>query len=210
MKSKTVRYHPRAYQAFQRNFLAKVPVSVLMCIASALLLIDTVMDASVTNFLMFVLSLTGAIAVRWPRNVSRFFSGFWRWQRRYKINFVSLICVAMVTLWWLDVTTAPAHAQFFVQTENWLRGAFPINGATGGAGGVDIYGIVFNTLRAIFVLYLAVALVRVIAAARNDEDWQSLARTPLIILVTVTLGDILASLITGGAPGGPGGAPGGP
>ena len=122
----------------------------------------------------------------------------------------------MALIWLLDLTAAPAHAQFFIATEEWLRSSFPIGGTgggagggagAGGAGGTDIYALVFNTLRAIFVLYLAIALVRVIAAARNDEDWQNLARTPLIILVTVTLGDILATLIVGQGTGTGGGAP---
>ncbi|MFB2834221.1 hypothetical protein [Floridanema evergladense] len=133
---------------------------------------------------------------RSPR-LNKIFLKFGRKQRQYKVNIRYLIWLIIITCFWLDITSVPAQAQFFVQTENWLRGAFPING--GGAGGTNIYSIVFNTLRAIFVLYLAVSLVRVIAASRNDEDWQTLARTPLIILVTVTLGDILAGLITGGA-----------
>lgn len=186
-------------------FLARIPIGILMSLSTVLLLIDMIMDMTFTSFLLFVLGITGAIAAIWPRELTNFFSRFGRWQRRYKVNITSLICLVVATFWWLDITSAPAHAQFFIQTENWLRGAFPINGGTGGAGagGTDIYSVVFNTLRAIFVLYLAVSLVRVIAAARNDEDWQSLARTPLIILVTVTLGDILAGLITGGAAGGP-------
>jgi len=37
----------------------------------------------------------------------------------------------------------------------------------------------------------------VIQAARQDQDWQDLARTPLIIVIAVSLGDILATFITG-------------
>lgn len=183
------------------DLLNRVPISILMSISTVLLLIDMIMDVSFISFLLFVLGITGVVTAIYPRQISQFFSSCRRWQRRHKLNITSLICLLVITFWWLDITSTPAHAQFFIQTENWLRGAFPINGGTGGAGagGTDIYSIVFNTLRAIFVLYLAVSLVRVIASARNDEDWQTLARTPLIILVTVTLGDILAGLITGGA-----------
>jgi hypothetical protein len=52
-------------------------------------------------------------------------------------------------------------------------------------------------LRALFVIYLGIGLVKVIQSARNDDDWQQLARTPLILVVTVTMGDILAAVITG-------------
>ncbi|MFB2920188.1 MULTISPECIES: hypothetical protein [Aerosakkonema] len=209
MTSQFARYRVRSCQLKNQSFLARIPISALMSTATVLLLIDMVVDGGVTSFLAFGLGIIGTASVIWPREINKFFNGFWHWQRRHKVNILPLLCTVIVTLWWLDITSAPAHAQFFIQTENWLRSAFPINGATGGtgAGGTDIYSVVFNTLRAIFVLYLAVALVRVIAAARNDEDWQSLARTPLIILVTVTLGDILAGLITGGAAGGPGAAP---
>ena len=44
--------------------------------------------------------------------------------------------------------------------------------------------------------------MKVIQAARQDEDWQNLARTPMIILIAITMGDILASLIVGNGGGG--------
>jgi hypothetical protein len=92
------------------------------------------------------------------------------------------------------MSVEPAHAQFFQSTETWLTSKFNIGGGTGGGSAVSI---VFNVLRAIFVIYLGISLVRVIQSARNDDDWQQLARIPLILVVTVTLGDILAKLITG-------------
>lgn len=55
----------------------------------------------------------------------------------------------------------------------------------------------FNVLRGLFLLYVGISLVRVINSARNDEDWQTIARTPLIIIIAVTAGDILTTLITG-------------
>ncbi len=84
----------------------------------------------------------------------------------------------------------PASAQFFIKTEQWLQTAIP---------GMDakITSLIFNVLRLIFVIYLGVALVKVISAAQQGEDWQTLARTPAIVLVAVTLGDTLGSLITG-------------
>ena len=64
----------------------------------------------------------------------------------------------------------------------------------------DAIALFFNVLRALFLLYLGISLVRIVNAARNDEDWQNLARTPLIISVTIVVGDILTGLITGNAP----------
>jgi len=208
MKS-PIGYYPNSAKTKKKQSLrAKIPINILMSIASILATIDLLIDMSFTSFLVFVLSIFWVVFTLWHREVIHLLNKFLAWQKRHKINLLPLLCTAVVTLWWLDITTVPAHAQFFVQTEDWLRQAFPFEGGAAGASGVDIYTIVFNTLRAIFVLYLAISLVRVIAAARNDEDWQSLARTPLIILVTVTLGDILASVITGGATGGTGGTGG--
>jgi hypothetical protein len=90
----------------------------------------------------------------------------------------------------LIFTIEPAQAQFFNKTQTWLGGAIP---------GIDasLVALIFNVLRALFVIYLGIGLVKVIQSARNDDDWQQLARTPLILVVTVTMGDILAAVITG-------------
>ena len=90
----------------------------------------------------------------------------------------------------LIFTIEPAQAQFFNKTQTWLGGAIP---------GVDaaLVALIFNVLRALFVIYLGIGLVKVIQSARNDDDWQQLARTPLILVVTVTMGDLLAAVITG-------------
>ena len=84
----------------------------------------------------------------------------------------------------------PAHAQFFGGAEDWMQTNF-------GANAGDAIPLVFNVLRGLFLLYVAISLVRVINSARNDEDWQTIARTPLIIIIAVTAGDILTTLITG-------------
>jgi len=66
-----------------------------------------------------------------------------------------------------------------------------------GANAGDAIPLVFNVLRGLFLLYVAISLVKVINAARQDEDWATIARTPLIIIIAVTAGDILTTLITG-------------
>ena len=59
--------------------------------------------------------------------------------------------------------------------------------------------IIFNVLRGLFLIYLGISLVKVVQAGRQDQDWQDLARTPLIIVIAVVLGDILATFIVGTA-----------
>lgn len=84
----------------------------------------------------------------------------------------------------------PAHAQFLQGSETWLESAIP---------GMDktLVSLIFNVLRAIFVIYIAINVVQVIQSARQGDDWQTLARTPLIVVVAVTLGDTLANMVTG-------------
>ncbi len=93
----------------------------------------------------------------------------------------------------------PAHAQFFNQTEAWLRRSIP------GMQNNQLIPLIFNVLRAIFVIYIGINLVNVIQKMQQQEDWQTLARTPLIIVVAVMMGDVLAGMVTGGAGGGTGG-----
>ena len=55
----------------------------------------------------------------------------------------------------------------------------------------------FNVLRALYLLYIAVALIGVVNAVRKDEDWQTVARTPLLVVVAVTIADVLTGFIIG-------------
>lgn len=195
------------------TFLAlnQIPIELLMHTASGLLFVDLLIRFTFSNLILSVSFLFGSAALIWRQEFNKLLTKIARGVNRGHIRAGAVLFLVMATIWFLTLSAAPAHAQFFVNTEQWLRQSFPIGGeggaGAGGAGGTDIYALVFNTLRAIFVLYLAISLVRVIAAARNDEDWQNLARTPLIILVVVTLGDILATLITGQGTGGGGGTP---
>lgn len=183
----------------RRSFLNRLPLSALMLSASAALFVDLIVAAREASFIGFLLAMTGTAILARQKEAVKLFSSVQRWGRKYRLNVALLVLSLVGIVFFLDYAAAPAQAQFFNQTEGWLRNSFP---TTSGGGTTDIYKLVFNTLRAIFVLYLAVSLVRVIASARNDEDWQTLARTPLIILITVTLGDILAGLITGSGAGG--------
>ncbi|MCT7968392.1 hypothetical protein NG799_18960 [Laspinema sp. D1] len=101
--------------------------------------------------------------------------------------------MSVFLVWWLDIFSGPGMAQFFQGGEDWMSQQFPEAG--------EVVPLVFNVLRGIFLIYLGIALVRVINAVRQDEDWQTLARQPLIILIAVTLGDVLTNLIIGGGGG---------
>jgi hypothetical protein len=111
--------------------------------------------------------------------------------------FISRICLGFLAALFLVTFADPAHAQFYSKTQTWLETSFAASGGTNTAGIKAAIGLIFNVLRALFVIYLGIALVRVIVAARNDDDWQQLARIPLILVLAVTLGDLLAGLIVG-------------
>jgi hypothetical protein len=59
------------------------------------------------------------------------------------------------------------------------------------------FSLSFTKRHHLFLLYVAISLVKVINAARQDKDWATIARTPLVIIIAVTAGDILTTLITG-------------
>ncbi|MBW4489679.1 MAG: hypothetical protein KME12_17995 [Trichocoleus desertorum ATA4-8-CV12] len=89
--------------------------------------------------------------------------------------------------------TAPSQALFFNTAEQYVQQLFAINGAQG----VDTFiPLIFGTLRVIFCIYIGIALIRVINAFRNDEDWTTAARIPLIVVLCIVMGDALTTLIT--------------
>ncbi|NEU71594.1 hypothetical protein PI95_003095 [Hassallia byssoidea VB512170] len=110
---------------------------------------------------------------------------------------LQILAVAIVlSLFWLDYFAVPAQAQFFSRAE----GFFKQNLTTGDGAvnnGTQAVSLIFNVLRAIYLLYIAVSLVGVINAVRKDEDWQTIAKTPLLVVVAVTIADVLTGFIIG-------------
>ncbi len=104
--------------------------------------------------------------------------------------------VVMLSLFWLDYFAAPAEAQFFKKAEDFFKTDLT-RGTSTGEGTQTAVSLIFNVLRAIYLLYIAVALIGVINAVRKDEDWQSIARTPLLVVIAVTVADVLTSFIIG-------------
>ena len=122
-----------------------------------------------------------------------------RFCQSYRLNLamvtslsVAVLVVGVVTLGGMH----PADAQFFVKTQQWMETS------SGLSLDKTISGLIFNTLRLVFVIYLGIALVKVVNSAREGDDWQTLARTPAIILLAVSLGDALGTYITSGSGGG--------
>jgi hypothetical protein len=108
-----------------------------------------------------------------------------------------LAVVALLSIFWLDYFAAPAQAQFFKKAEDFFQNTLTAGTSSNGGNTQLAIGLVFNVLRALYLLYIAVALIGVVNAVRKDEDWQNIARTPLLVVVAVTIADVLTGFVIG-------------
>ncbi|MBD2434868.1 MULTISPECIES: hypothetical protein [Fischerella] len=116
--------------------------------------------------------------------------------KRYIISLQMLGVAIIFSAFWLDYFADPAQAQFFKKAEDFFKNTLT-QGATTGSNTQAAVSLVFNVLRALYLLYIAVSLIGVINAVRKDEDWQSVARTPLLVVVAVTIADVLTGFVIG-------------
>lgn len=167
----------------------------LWIIALAITVFNAIVNPNLASFATVILGILATVTIAWRHNFNSLFTFLEKLSRYYR--FSTPIFIILGTFVLLDALSTPAQAQFFQNAETWMTGQFT------GAG--EAIPLVFNVLRGLFLIYLGISLVKVIQASRQDEDWQNLARTPMIILIAVTVGDILANLIIGGGGAAPGG-----
>jgi hypothetical protein len=89
----------------------------------------------------------------------------------------------------------PSHAQFFNNAQKFIETNFKGTGT----GVVAAVGLVMNTLRMLFVMYVLFGIVQVFQAVRQGEEWKDLAKTPFFVVLAGTLGDVLVGAIVGSA-----------
>jgi hypothetical protein len=171
-----------------QNWLGKIPLNYLMGINIIAIIINLLTTTSITAVigLSFWLFLGGIILIVGDK-VNQNLNQFQRLLLKYGPSPI-LFLIALMILW-LDILIAPGAAQFFNGAETWMEGVF--------TGSDEVIGLIFNTLRGLMVLYIGISLVKVVNAAREDDDWKSMARTPLLILLSVTVGDVLVGYIIG-------------
>lgn len=116
--------------------------------------------------------------------------------KRYIILLQMLGLAIIFSAFWLDYFADPAQAQFFRKAEDFFKNTLTQGAATGSNTQAAV-SLVFNVLRALYLLYIAVSLIGVINAVRKDEDWQSVARIPLLVVVAVTIADVLTGFVIG-------------
>ncbi len=187
-------YYPEAFISMPSGQATRTSLVIRTGLFVALL--DSIINPSLSSFTTTGFLISGVVAIAWRTRLEALLKAITKFSKRYKITSSALTVLGTFLL--LDALSTPAQAQFFQNAETWMSGQF--------AGADEAIVLSFNVLRGLFILYLGISLVKVIQAARNDEDWQNLARTPMIILIAVTVGDILTNLIVGG---GGGAAPGG-
>ena len=135
--------------------------------------------------------LVGAIAVAFIQGIGQTIA----LPKAWLILLQTLVFSAILSFFWIDYFSDPAAAQFFGKAETFFK-----NNLTQGSqqsGAAAAVSLVFNVLRALYLLYIAVALIGVINAVRKDEDWQVVARTPLLVVIAVTVADVLTNFIVG-------------
>ena len=195
MYQKTSRRSPLPANRFALS--TSIPNFYLWIISLAITVFNAIVNPNLASFATLILGIFATTAIAWKNSFDRLFTLLKKLSKHYRLS--TPIFVISGTFFLLNALSTPAQAQFFQNAETWMTGQFT------GAG--EAIPLVFNVLRGLFLIYLGISLVKVIQASRQDEDWQNLARTPMIILIAVTVGDILANLIIGG--GGGGAAPGG-
>jgi hypothetical protein len=183
--------------SYRHNLWSRVqvaPIALFSSTAIALLSSDFYFHGMVVASLMTIATLPFAFPIA-SINVYRDVENRWNRMglRRWLTfgSFIGLCSVGVLTIVLTTIHPEVANAQFFKNAETWMKGKF-----TGADKAIEI---VFNVLRGLFLIYLGISLVKTIQSARQDQDWQDLARTPLIIVIAVVLGDVLSTFIVGSA-----------
>lgn len=173
----------------RRTFEENGAIAGLMVVGTGLM----VVDISIHNMVMASLAFFTAGVALMPKQANSLLANFERWQRKYGINVYTVLFCLVGAIFLLDMATAPANAQFLNKAEAFFKKAEYF----GDVATSPVIGFIFAVLRGLFLLYLGISLVQVVQKARNDEDWQTIARTPVIVAITVVVGDVLAGLVTG-------------
>ncbi|AVZ31746.1 hypothetical protein [Nodularia spumigena] len=175
----------------QRNKVAETGTLTMMFAAGALMIVEM----SVHQILLGGFMILAAIIIALPKESQALLTNFEKLQRKYGVNLYAIFFAILTVVCFLDFATAPANAQFFNNAQTWMNDSFGT--AAGNPQTTEVIDLFFNVLRGLFLLYVGVALVQIVQAARNDEDWKTLARTPLIIVLSVFVGDLITGLLVG-------------
>lgn len=171
-----------------KNLFTHLLASVLFLLTCSVFLTVVCWKSPTLLFCLLVGSITVAVIGRIGQQIGL--------PKEWLILLQTVALSAILSLFWLDYFSDPAAAQFFGKAEKFFKETLT-QGSQQGAASSAAISLVFNVLRALYLLYIAVALIGVINAVRKDEDWQVVARTPLLVVIAVTIADVLTAFITG-------------
>lgn len=186
-----IRYEISALpRPIRKQKIAQTVTLVLMGIVGALM----VVEMSVHGILLGAFICMAAIMVGFPKQTQYILTNFNQVQSKYGFSPYLIGFLVLSIVCTVDFASAPADAQFLNNAQTWMTSAF---GGSSNSQVATMITLIFNVLRALFVIYVGISLVRIVQAARNDEDWQSMARTPIIIVMAVFIADVITGLVTG-------------
>lgn len=170
-----------------KNCRAVLTESIPFLIANAVFLSVISLHSPILLFCL----LSGSLIVVVMQQIS------WRFDlpKGQLIGLQIMAIALLLTVFWLDYFAAPAQAQFFGKAEDFFKNT--LTEGSNDSGTNTAVSLVFNVLRALFLLYIAISLIGVVNAVRKDEDWQSIVRTPLLVVVAVIVADVLTGFIIG-------------
>ncbi|HEY9597787.1 MAG TPA: hypothetical protein V6D33_08970 [Cyanophyceae cyanobacterium] len=173
----------------QRAKIAKITpeTEALMLLAGGSLATDLVFFLTPNSIILSLIVGAGLTMGMYPRSTTRFVNGF-NWIYRH-CQWAGVIFSGALILYLLNFFASPAQAQFLNQTESWMTSVFPQAQA--------FAPLIFNAIRLLIVLFVIFKGYQAVQAARNDEEWSSLVKIPLMILVLVAVTDITVGFITG-------------
>ncbi|PZD70271.1 hypothetical protein C1752_14776 [Acaryochloris thomasi RCC1774] len=113
--------------------------------------------------------------------------------KRYSKYTARLTIGVMGFLGFNILTTLPARAQFLNGGREFFRTSFPDT--------TELTDLLFNIMLAVYVIYIAVSAYRVFGAMRSEEggEWIEIAKTPLKIILAITVIDSMIALVVDGA-----------
>ena len=107
------------------------------------------------------------------------------------LTIVASLCV------YFAIHAAPSHAQFFTTAEDELTEKIKLYATASGDAAAKVVGVVFFAYRFAMIVYVGASLTKVVGAMREEEDWKSAAKTPVIILSCLAVADLMSTMILG-------------
>ncbi|WP_013325599.1 hypothetical protein [Gloeothece verrucosa] len=114
----------------------------------------------------------------------------------HKYKFFPLVWLLTFGVLFFDKLALPSAAAdgfFFANIKK--KATEFLNTNSNASSATPILNFGFAVLQVIMLIYIGWSIVKVIQAAREDEDWKAAAKTPLIVLFACTAGDFAVGLV---------------